>query len=197
VSRGEVRPNGFTLLEILVALVVFGLVLAGLTQGIRYGMQAWQSQVRIASRSGDLDAVDRALRRMIEVMDPGDSQDDVMPVAATRNRLEFNTVLPDSTGTRGVQRVAAALLVDPSHRLVLRWRPLLHAQRLRPPPPTVTELLSDVAGLELSFWQPTGGWVDGWRSQVLPALVRIRIVFRAGDPRHWPDLVVAPLLDRP
>lgn len=191
------RRNGFTLLEVMVALVVFGLILAGLNQGMRYGLQAWQTQVRVSSRSSDLDAVSRALRNMIEVMDPGNGVDRA-PIAASRDRLAFDTVLPDRTGTTGVQRVAAELLVDPAHRLVLRWRPQLHVKWLRPrPPPDVTSLLSGVERLDLAFWRPTGGWMDSWGYPDLPALVRIRVVFPPGDPRHWPDLVVAPVIDRP
>lgn len=186
------RPNGFTLLEMLVALVVFGLLLAGLTQGISYGMRAWQSQVRIATGHEDLDAVDRALRQMIAVMDPGDGID-AAPVSGSADRLEWITVLPGRE-----QRVTAELLVDPAHRLVLRWRPYVHAERLTPTPTAaVTELLRGVSRLELSFWRPTGGWITTWRFTELPALIRIRLIFPPNDPRHWGDIVAATDLDRP
>jgi general secretion pathway protein J len=189
--------DGFTLLEILVVLAVFGLLLAGLSQGVRYGLRAWESQVRIAGRSGDLDAVDRALRHMIAVAEPGDDND-TAPFAATRDQLEFVTVLPDGGGTLPVRRVAATLLVDPAHRLVLRWRPWLHAEPLRPAPAmTETELLRGVSRLDLAFWQPRGGWTATWHAADLPALVRIRVIFPPADPRHWPDIVAAPVLDRP
>jgi hypothetical protein len=50
--------------------------------------------------------------------------------------------------------------------------------------------------LDLSFWQPTGGWVGGWQSAELPAMVRIHLEFSNQRSRHWPDIVVAPRLDR-
>jgi general secretion pathway protein J len=188
--------NGFTLLEILVVLAVFGLLLAGLSQGVRYGLRAWESQVHIADRSSDLDAVDRALRHMIAVTEPGD-ESDAAPFTATRDQLEFVTALPDGGGTLPVRRIAATLLVDAAHRLVLRWRPWIHAEQLRPPPPVIeTELLRGVARLDLAFWQPRGGWVTAWHAADLPALVRVRVIFPPGDTRHWPDIVAAPVLDR-
>jgi general secretion pathway protein J len=191
------RRNGFTLLELLVALAVFGLLLTGLTQGMQYGLLALQTELRIVGRSEDLDAVDRALRQMIALMDPGDSLA-LPPFAGTRDRVEFVTVLPDAVAGLPVRRVEAGLLVDSSHRLVLRWRPWMHAPRLRPVPPAVeTELLRGVQGLELAFWHPRGGWVGTWQNQDLPALIRIRVLFPAGDPRHWPDIVAAPILRRP
>lgn len=189
--------NGFTLLELLVALAVFGLLLAGLSGGVRYGMLAWESQVRLASRHEDLDAVDRTLRHMIAVIDPGDATD-AAPFSATRDRLDFITALPDGAGTMLAQPIEAALLVDAAHRLVLRWRPWLHVEQLRPAAaPTETELLRGVSRLELAFWQPRGGWVAAWGSVDLPSLIRIRVIFPPGDPRHWPDIVAAPALDRP
>jgi general secretion pathway protein J len=191
------RRNGFTLLELLVALAVFGLLLEGLTQGLQYGLRAWHSQVRIIDRSEQLDAVDRALRQMIAVMDPGDSLDPP-PFSGSRDRLEFVTVLPAAAAGLTVRRIEAALLVDKSSRLVLRWRPWMHAVHLRPvPPPVETELLRGVQGLELAFLSSGGRWVGTWRNQDLPALIRIRILFPPGDPRHWPDIVTAPLLQSP
>jgi general secretion pathway protein J len=189
------RENGFTLLEILVALLVFGLVLVGLTRGVHYGLQAWRSQMRITADHDDLDAVDGALRRMTYVMDPGDDVDPA-PITAAHDHLEFISVLPDDAGTAPARRMAAALLVDRAHRLVLRWRPYIHARPIGPPlVPTETELLQGVSRLEFSFWRPAGGWINAWQDPGLPALIRIRIVFPAGDPRHWPDIVVAPLLN--
>jgi general secretion pathway protein J len=191
------RSAGFTLLEILVALVVFGLLLAGLTQGIQYGLQAWQSQVRMTGSRDDLDAVDRALRHMIEVIDPGDGMGPA-PFAASRDELEFISVLPDEAGAQPVRPVSAELLVDSAHRLVLRWRPYINARLLKPSPAsTATELLQGVSRLELSYWRPDGGWVSAWAGPDLPALIRIHIVFPQGDPRYWPDIIAAPLIDRP
>jgi general secretion pathway protein J len=191
------RSRGFTLLEVLVALAVFGLLLAGLTQGMRYGLQARRTQARISANHDDLDAAGRALRHMIERMDPGDGADPA-PIAASRDRLEFITSLPDATGSPPARRVEATLLLDRAHRLILRWRPYLHARPLLPAPePLTTELVSDVARMEFSYWRPARGWVTDWRFDDLPALVRIRLVFSPGDPRRWPDIVAAPGLNAP
>jgi general secretion pathway protein J len=191
------QRDGFTLLELLVALAVFGLMLTGLTQGTQYVLRAWHSQVHILGRSEDLDTVDRALRQMIAVMDPGDSLAPP-PFAGSRDKMEFVTVLPDAAAGLPVRRVEAGLLVDSSHRLVLRWRPWIHAVRLRSVPPLVeTELLRGVQGLEFAFWHPRGGWVGSWRNQDLPALIRIRVLFPPGDPRNWPDIVAATTMRRP
>jgi general secretion pathway protein J len=186
-------PNGFTLLELLVALVVLGFILAGLTQGVRFGLLGWVTQTRMSSAHDDLDAVDRTLRHLIEEMNPGVELDPA-PFAGGRNSMDCITILP---GTVPARRIEATLSVDSRQRLVLRWRPYLHAEYSRPPLAMETELLSGVARMELAFWGPAGSWVETWRSPDLPALIRIRLRFAPGDRRQWPDIVAAPLLDRP
>jgi general secretion pathway protein J len=194
---GKVVPGGFTLIEVLVAVAVFGLIAGGLIQAVRYGMQAWQSQVRMGEGPADLDAVDRSLRHMLEVIDPGDGVEPA-PITGRHDHLEFISVLPNAGGAGPARRIAATLTVDSAHRLVLLWRPYFHAAPLRPAPaPTVTELLRGVSRLQVSFWQPGGGWTSEWRNPELPALIRLKVMFPEGDRRHWPDIVVAPLLDQP
>jgi hypothetical protein len=83
---------------------------------------------------------------------------------------------------------------------MLRWHALPRANFANfeelPQPVNETELQCCVSRMELSFWQPTGGWVGGWQSSDLPAMVRIHLVFSNRRLRSWPDIVVAPLLDR-
>jgi len=186
---------GFTLLEVLVALVVLGFLMLGLTQGTRFGLLAWDRQARGVDRRGDLDAVDRALRRLIEQAEPGAGTSPA-PFAGESGALTFATELPLSAGALPTRRAEVELTVGAGHRLLLRWTPLLHAIRPTPPPTQTTELLSGVDGLELSYLGD-GGWVDSWKGPALPALVRIRIVFTKAQKRHWPDIVAAPLRERP
>lgn len=187
---------GFTLLEVLVALAVFGGLLLGLVQGVQYGVLAWRAQTRMEELGGDLAAVDRALRHLIEHMDPGDPLGP-SPLAASHAALGFITELPgigDDTLPR--QRVDVVLLVDGRHRLILRWRPHRHAVVLRAPSPmTETELLPGVSRLEISYLQPTGAWASTMRYPGLPLLVRLHLVFAEGNARSWPDIVAEPHLD--
>ena len=44
------QPNGFTLLEVLVALTVLGFLLIGLAQGVHFGVLAWGTEVRLTER---------------------------------------------------------------------------------------------------------------------------------------------------
>jgi general secretion pathway protein J len=187
---------GFTLIEILAALVVLGTLLLALRQGVAFGVFATDTQVRLAARREDLDTVARALRHLIEAMDPGTVMEPVH-LDAGPHALAFPTELPTAAAASLPQPgVNAALLLTESGRLVLRWAPRRHAVQLGPPPPLhETELLRGVASLDIAYWRPSpsgGTWDSAWSAPGLPALVRLRIGFPAGDPRHWPDIVAAP-----
>ena len=65
------KQRGFTLLELLVALAVLGLLMAGLVQGLRLGVSVWTTQTKRLAASGHLDLTDRTLRTLIARMDPG------------------------------------------------------------------------------------------------------------------------------
>ena len=190
---GERRASGdagFTLLEILAAVAVFGMVLALLTQGVQFGLRATRLQAEAHDRNGDLAAVDRALRRMVALADPG-TYPEPATLHGAAQRLSFTTELP-LRGDGQTQRADVTLSVE-AGRLLLRWTPHRHAELYGGVPEVQeTVLLDGVERLELAYWA-TGAWVSTWNADKLPALVRIRMVFPAATGRHWPPLVVEPV----
>lgn len=191
------KSAGFTLLEMLVALTVLGMILMGLAQGTHYGLLAWTTETRLSAGNADLNTVDMTLRHLIEGADPGGELDPA-PFIGSSDRLGCVTALPNAAGPSPHRRIQAILMVDARHRLVLRWRPYMHATPLKPlPAPTDTKLLDHVAQLRIAYWRPGGGWLSAWHASDLPALVRMRVEFTRGDTRHWPDIVAATRFDRP
>jgi general secretion pathway protein J len=194
-------------LEILVALVVLGFLMIGLTQGVHYGLVAWGAQQRMIASYGDMDAVDRALRRLVEHMYPG-TYADAPQVIGTAHRMSFTTDLPFAGSAVAGQRADVELLVDTDHRLLLRWTLHVHAVRLGPPPvPDQTELMRNVDRLELSYLPRPNtkrgsgvsapAWTSIWDQQVLPALVRIHLVPNGARAKRWPDIIAAPMNEQP
>jgi len=188
---------GFTLLELLVTLVVLGLLIVGLTQGMRGGLFAWRTEGRLADAQDEFAVIDGTLRHLVQGIDPGDELD-AAPFTADTTNMNFVATLPDAVGFAPGREMQARLQVDAAHRLVLLWQPWLSAERLSAPlPPSETVLLHGVAQIELAYWRPRVGWLAVWRFPDLPGLIRIRLHFVAGDARRWPDIIAAPVLSRP
>lgn len=188
--------SGFTLLEMLVALAVFGFLLVGLSQTTRFGLAAWQQEARMSGGKTDLEAVDRSLRAIVEHLVPADDPAQP-PIDGSADSLTGVTRLRLPGSGLAPVRVEAGLAVS-RRRLVLRWRPYHHWTVFVPPPKAVeTELIGGVARLGVEYWKSPGVWVSEWHEPFLPLLIRFRVIL--GDPQapRWPDIVVAPLLSRP
>ena len=180
------RDAGFTLLELLVGLIVLGFILAGLSNSIRYEMRAGARQNSQSDGRSELDGLDRLLRSLIEQADPGSAYRSAS-MQGRAGMLAFTSELPIAAG---VERHAnIAIEVDAEHRLVLHWSAHRHVIQDGPDiEEHDSELLRGVSELQIWYWRE--GWQTQWVEADLPVLVRFRISFWPGDPRHWPEMIV-------
>src|SRR5262245_45925443 len=81
--RRESRQSGFTLLELLVALAVFGLLVVGLSRSVRTGLDLWRAQSRQLGTTAEVDAAARTLRTLLASLpiSPGVAADPTAPSA--------------------------------------------------------------------------------------------------------------------
>ncbi len=188
---------GFTLLEILVAVVVLGFILAGLTQATRFGINAWDVQTRLTDNAAQMERLDRILRLVIEQAAPPLAADD-KPFTGQEHRLVLVTRLPDQPPTQPIRRAQVAIGVDDQHRLLLRWVPHPNAVAIKPVPPAQQIVLAEgVDHLDVSYRQAVadgGKWKTTWDDTPLPALVTMHIVPQS-EHRHIPLIQAATMLD--
>ncbi len=188
--------DGFTLVELLIAIALFGLVLAGLYGGLRIATRASDAGEARARDNDELRAVMGFLRFELGQVVPlvfSDEGDEEVIFEGEPERLMFVARLPQHRGVEGNYQIT--LLVD-EDRLVLRYR-LAKADRQylfeSGDPGKEVVLVPGLAGLELSYYGKRGRsarfysrWDDPER---LPALVRMRLK-PAGRGVIWPDLIV-------
>jgi general secretion pathway protein J len=185
-----IRDAGFTLLELMVALVVLGLLLAGLAQGVGFGLRTYSRQTGILAQAGRQNAVDRALRRLITEARPGQA-------GGTAHELRLITTLPAAASVAD-RRIDAAIYVDSRHDLVMAWSPHRPGHALIPPSaPRIEVLAHGILQLDVRYWWPRSvfgapTWQTRGPAGGLPRLIRLRII--GSDHRPRPDLIAAPAL---
>jgi general secretion pathway protein J len=184
------RQAGYTLLEMMVALVVFGLVLAGLAQSFRFGVTAFRTSAARGAMPEAMAAMDGALRQIIAAARPGS-------MTGEPGGVSFTTRLPPGAGIDGL--ADAALMLAPGGILTLRYAPHPPGVALAPLPPAHVEVLATgVQGFSLSYLvareEGPPAWSGLWRGHGLPLLVRLHLRLASGA---WPDLVIAPVAAGP
>ena len=198
-ARPRTHPcsSGFTLLELLVALTVLGLLTTGIAHWLHRGLQLWNNQQREIYAVSELDATGRTLRQLIEQMDPG-GRFEMAKIDGTAHALRFTTQLPAAASVSPARRADVLLVVDRQHRLLLRWTPSPHVVPLATTRPVETVLLDGVDHVQISYKPrgPGAAWQTEWQYPIPPLLVRIHIAFAPSDPRNWPDLVAMPMRTR-
>lgn len=192
------RQAGFTLLEMLVVLGVLGLLMVGLTQGVRAGLMLWNAQSQRLGQTAELDAAARILRMLlsgIAPLSPANPTSGSAEIKGSSDSFTFVGDMPTGLGT--IQRADITIELSQG-RLVLRWTPHRHELSFAPvPEPSETELVRGVENLDFAYWgspspDQAAGWQSLWETPAPPELIRLRLVFARGDRRRWPDLIAAP-----
>ncbi len=194
------RP-GFTLLELLIAITILGLLLSGLAGGIRLGTKAFERQAVAIAERDQIDATDRALRRLLSTIDPG-TPNNPPKIEGTPNSFKFTSDLPPGVGL-AVKRADLVLSLNAKRSLILKYKQHFHDIRTAPEAEAKSiEILSGLDKIEFSYFKAAeqanggSGWLTEWRDPMPPDLIRLHLVFPKGDRRHWPDLIVAPMLQQ-
>jgi general secretion pathway protein J len=193
---------GFTLVELLVALALFSLLCSLLFGNVRFGMKAWQSGAAHAEQIDHTMVVQGLFRRMIEEAYPLFITDDPthphIDFNGREKSLEFISFAPTAAGLGARYRfIVTTDQRDARTDLVMISRREL-AIAADSSTSTRTDLLTDVEGVEFSYFGMASSdqaalWHTSWLQQsAMPQLVRIRARLHPGDPRPWPDLLVAP-----
>ncbi|MEW5726269.1 MAG: prepilin-type N-terminal cleavage/methylation domain-containing protein [Pseudomonadota bacterium] len=186
--------RGFTLVEMLVAAVLFAQVMMLATEGLRSALAGWRAAERRAAHDARVADAQRVVRRLVSEAWPDlvRGTDGHLELAFDGGpaRLRLLAMVPPGAGMMsavelrldGGALVAVVAAVDPASR-----QPFEALDDGR------AEVLVDgLAGGGFSYGGDDGRWSDSWRGRTeLPRLTRLRLSFPAGDRRVWPELAVA------
>jgi general secretion pathway protein J len=192
-----------TLVEVLVALALLSLLSAGLVASFRVGHRTYDRLVEVDRAHWDVAVAQRFLRDTLESAYPFEPDagagSRVAGLEGSPQRLVVTAPGSLSDQATGLRRFSFFLQprADGYEDLVAvseldrNGRAASTAESKARAPETV---VARVESVEWSFLERAeeGAWQSNWDAQRLPTLVRLKVVFPAGDSRRWPDLIVAP-----
>ncbi|HXY99648.1 MAG TPA: prepilin-type N-terminal cleavage/methylation domain-containing protein [Stellaceae bacterium] len=203
-TRGESAKGaaGFTLLELLVAMTLLGLLTVLLFGGLKFGARAWARGEAHSAGAEEVRFVQQLLRRELEESYPfflaTDPLDPHVTFEGETQSLTFLAPAPQSLGVAGRARITLrAVAGEGGEKLVILARPELAFGD----DASAEVLIDGLEALSFSYYGAEGAsdppqWHDRWSDRRdFPKLIRVAARFPAGDARRWPDLVVAPRID--
>ena len=204
------RSGGFTLVELLVAIAILGLLSTLMFGGLRFGNRAWERLQAEVDDVGEVQLVHNFLRNRLETAMPlvsrGEQAEPLVDFEGDASSLSFVTILPSLLQNGAYSRLE--MTYQASRRdgeLLLTWRPYSVGDPASMQRNASTRtLLHHVTAVEISYFGPPSDdrelpsiWLQEWRDRrQLPSLIRISLRFADDDNRHWPELMVAPATTR-
>jgi len=186
----DTRPGGFTLLELLIALSIVGVLLAIAFGGLRMAVMAWTRGEDRAEAQQHARGLAQTLSRTLGAAYPyqgafGEGPEKRLLFTGREHRVEFvSQVSPFPAGVTAAFTAVVIALEDEG-----QGRSLVVRQRILPnrePFEKSTVVLRDptIQGLEVNYLVGEGSWSDTWDAEAekkLPSAIRLRFsVLRGG-----------------
>lgn len=207
-STSRRHSSGFTLLEVLVAITLLGLIAALLAEGLRFGTRVWQRGEDQLQGLAGIQSVHGLMRRTLAQAVPltaSDDPDGQVLFEGTPTYMRFAGPAPSDLLVGGFYEITFGLSHDEvAQHLVMAWR--MRVSREDGSGESGGDqvlLLRDVSDLSFAFFgagndDEAPRWHESWAEMpMLPLLVRVVVSFPDGDSRLWPALVVAPMVQLP
>jgi general secretion pathway protein J len=206
--RRRLRQGGFTLLELLIAITLLGLILVLLFGGLRLGMRSWDAGQLNVDTMNTVRSVEGFLRGELGRVYPYRWKKGLgqrMAFLGERYKLSFVAPLPSRIGGGGLYVMSMMLEQNGDEKRIV-WKQLPVSAQMQDfsmledarEMELVSAELSGVEEVWLTYFGPESdgaepAWKDRWENDKrLPQLIRVQIRLKHGA--EWPDFVVAPML---
>jgi general secretion pathway protein J len=196
--------EGFTLVELLVAITLIALLTVGLYQAFGIGTRAARTVSANIDRPAEIALAYDFMRRAFSAAEPVPTATNSAPAAINfdgeRQALSFVAMPPAYLAIGGFQLLRLGL--EPGKngaRLTVTWAGV--ARGPIAPQPTMLQpsiLIDQLRSVAFAYFGVPGpkqkaAWLDRWSQRdALPQLIRVRLTLANGT--QAPDLIVAPRL---
>jgi general secretion pathway protein J len=199
---GLIHGRGFTLIEMLVALALMGMIAVILITSLQIGGYTWQRVMNATSTTEEIAQAQETLRLRLSALIPEQQATGEIGQSAflisNGTSLEFSGAAPEASAD-GISRYQLAVSAHSGALEIRSWPEQGHLDD--PSNSKAEALLPHVTSFAVQFWlkpeATVGRWVDRWDSKKIPQLIRIDVKFAANDKRRWPPLYIEPRVDTP
>jgi general secretion pathway protein J len=201
------RESGFTLIEMIVAMTILGVMLGLLYQGLTFALRSWDASDVNGQLTMDRRIGENFLRREISELFPMRWKDPVtlkLAFEGDSKHLKFVSARPAGLTAGGLSLVSVEVADDARNRrernLVMRrampddeqkdFRPLDKAE--------ASILLANVDSVEFAYFGAENDfadpkWTGDWTyPSRVPLMIRMRV--KTGDGTQLPDMVMKTML---
>ncbi len=191
------RAAGFTLIEVMLALAVIGVVVTVSVSSLWLAQRAWQGGESQAVRTGDLQLTARILRESVGQIVLG--QDDFI---GSEQELSFTAVMPPYPTLGGTYRMAFRVENQDGVRQLVMRRMLTNINTQSPywdGTQAQSTLITWAGDIQFAFLdeeieddQIIRTWVTEWRSRRPPPLMALRLLPADGSTDAPVEILAAP-----
>ncbi len=197
--NGNYKHAGFTLIEVMLAMTLLSIMVVLLFSSLRIGAESWNKGESKIAQVNQKAVVYQFFKRHLPsiplLWDDFSEGQRQFTFQGERNKLQFVSTFPASSGRKGLQRFE--IVFDKSEQGIIKIM-------LKPFFPTIDGedwqveeviLLENVENFELAYFGKESNdsdeiWHDSWQEkQNLPALLKIKIAL--ADQSYWPEMVFA------
>lgn len=201
--------QGFTLLEVLLAVILLGLLIAGAYSGIRAATKAMRAGEAAIDRSDRLRTAQQFLRRQIEHILPlafgrNESTGEIRVFSGNAKRMRFVAAMPGYL-SRGGPYVQTLELANGKDGLQLQFTDaMLNSYDAQKADASETEPVVLLDRIREGRFEYRGlddqgqleDWSSNWQDDSLtPVMVRIDLTMQPGVQAPWPTLDVPLVLN--
>lgn len=214
IENGRRHQKGFTLLEILIATAILGIMMVLLFGSISLGARVWDAGEKRAAKVDKILIIHNFIREHLSrarpvIDDFSEDQEEEGPVFAfsgTEETLRFVSILPTSAGRGGMYQFTLEAVEDEHGEgkvLMAQLRafyPSLDDVELKIED---VRLLDEISGIELAYFgidqefgedEEDREWLDEWEDKsIMPQLVKL--IIHPLDGIRWPPLIVNPRIE--
>lgn len=194
---------GFTLIEVLIAMTLLGVMVVLLFSSLRIAAESWNAGENKITQVNQKAVVYQFFKRHLSTIRPlpvlnidQNNPEALQVFQGYPQSLRFAAALPASSARKGLQIFTIAPNPENASILMVSLVPYRLTEEDQNQPPDKPEiLLEDVAKLQFAYFGKTedvaeAQWREEWTlADRLPSLIKVSIALKDGS--YWPDMIFA------